>query len=110
MSGPSSPPFRKMKRLTVIAKSKDAFEGKPVADVLFSLYKERGLSGATILHGVKGYGARGVSRADVLGLSVNLPVIVETIAEDDMVAEIIPEVKRIVGNEGVVTVEDVSVV
>jgi PII-like signaling protein len=76
------PPSKSTLKLTVIVKARDSFEGKPVVDVLLSLYKRAGISGATVTHAARGYGVRGVARADVLGLSVNLPTIIETVADE----------------------------
>ena len=79
-----------MLRLTVIVKARDSFKGKPMVDVLISLYKEAGISGATVTHAARGYGARGVARADILGLSVNLPTIIETVADHEKVGRAPP--------------------
>ncbi len=103
------PPSRKMTKLTVIVKAKDSFQGKPVVDLLVSLYKKEGISGATITHAARGYGIRGVARADVLGLSINLPAIVETVAEGEKVAKVLPEIHRMIGNNGLITTSEVDV-
>jgi PII-like signaling protein len=103
------PAPKKMLRLTVIVKARDSFEGKPLVDVLLSLYKQAGISGATVTHAARGYGARGVARADVLGLSVNLPTIVETVADFEKIGKVIPEIHRMVGSNGLVTTAEVNV-
>jgi uncharacterized protein len=103
------PAPRKMLRLSVIVKARDSFEGKPLADVLLSLYEHAGISGATVTHAARGYGTRGVSRADVLGLSVNLPTIIETVADNETVGKLLPEVHRMVGSNGLITTEEVNV-
>ncbi len=98
-----------MLKLTVRIRGRDAHEGKPIADLLLALYKERGLSGATVLQGVRGFGVHGVSRADVLGLSINLPLVIETVEVPSKIETILPEVKTIVGDNGLITIEDVGV-
>lgn len=103
------PAPRRMLRLTVVVKARDSFKGKPVVDVLLSLYKQAGMSGATVTHAARGYGARGVARADVLGLSVNLPTIIETVAENEKVGKVLPEIHRMVGSNGLITTEEVNV-
>jgi uncharacterized protein len=102
--------MKKMLRLTVIVRGRDEYHGKSMGDALFSLYKEKGISGATILQGVRGYGLRGVARADVLGLSVNLPLMIVTIAEKEKMIPLLTDVKRIVGGDGVITLEEVDVI
>jgi uncharacterized protein len=105
----SLPAPRRMLRLTVIVKARDSFQGKPLVDVLLSLYKQAGISGATVTHAARGYGARGVARADVLGLSVNLPTIIETVADNEKVGELLPEIQRMVGSNGLITTAEVNV-
>lgn len=100
---------RKMLKLTVIVKARDSFEGKPIVDVLLSLFKKAGISGATVTHAARGYGVRGVARADVLGLSVNLPTIIETVADTDKIGEVLPEIHRMVGSNGLITTTEVKV-
>jgi uncharacterized protein len=105
----STPAPKKMLRLTVIVKARDSFKGKPMVDVLIELYKQAGISGATVTHAARGFGARGVSRSDVLGLSVNLPTIIETVADYEKVGKVIPEIRRMVGSNGLVTTSEVNV-
>ena len=98
-----------MLKLTVIVKARDSYEGKPLVDVIISLCKNAGISGATVTHAARGYGARGVARADILGLSVNLPTIIETVAEREKVAKVLPEVHRMIGSNGLITTSEVNV-
>lgn len=103
------PPMKKMLKLTVRIRHKDSHGGKNILDLLLSLYRENGISGATVLQGIRGYGARGVSRVDVLGLSVNLPIIIETIDEYQRIERVLSKVKEIVGSNGLITLEEVNV-
>lgn len=96
-------------KLTVTVRARDEHEGKPIPDLLISLYKSHGISGATVLQGVRGYGKHGVSRVDVLGLSMNVPLIIETVDEEQKIAPLLEEVKRIVGSSGLATIEEVRV-
>lgn len=97
-----------MLRLVVRARSNDQFEGRSLADSLLQLYKKHGIGGATVIQGVKGYGVRGAARFDVLGLSVNLPIIIETVGEYQKVEEVLASVKRMVGANGLITLEEVN--
>ena len=109
MAADALPSPKKMLRLTVIVKARDSFKGKPLVDVLISLFREAGISGATVTHAARGYGARGVARADILGLSVNLPTIIETVADYEKVGKVLPEIHRMVGSNGLTTTEEVNV-
>jgi len=103
------PPMKRMLKLTIRIRSRDEHEGKPISDLLLSLFKQNGISGATMVQGVRGFGMHGVARVDVLGLSVNLPVIIETVDEYQKIEPILNEVKKIVGSNGLITLEEVNV-
>ncbi len=102
------PPTKRMLRLTVRARSNDQYAGRGLADALLDLYKSSGIGGATVMQGVKGYGEMGAAKLDVLGLSVNLPVVIETVGEYDKVERILGSVKKMVGSNGLVTLEEVN--
>jgi hypothetical protein len=100
---------KRMLKLTVRVRARDEHEGKPITDLLLSLYKAHGISGATVLQGVRGYGKHGASRVDVLGLSINLPLIIETIDTEDKLRPLLDEVRKIVSPNGLATIETVDV-
>ncbi|MDA4136583.1 MAG: DUF190 domain-containing protein [Thaumarchaeota archaeon] len=99
---------KRLLKLTVRVRARDEHEGKPIADLLFSLFKAHGISGATVLQGVRGYGKHGSSRADILGLSINLPLIIETVDAEEKLRPLLAEVKSIVGANGLTTIEAVG--
>jgi PII-like signaling protein len=101
--------MKKMLKLMVRVRGKDDYEGSGVVDALLSLYKEKGIVGATVWQGVRGYGTRGASRADILGLSINLPQVIETVDEYQRIEDVLSDVKRIVGSNGLITLEEVTV-
>lgn len=100
--------MKKMLKLTVFVRNTDKHDGKAISDVLMELYKKSGISGATVLQGVRGYGVRGSSRVDVLGLSINLPLVVQTVDEYPKIESVLSSVKDIVGSNGLITLEEVN--
>ncbi|MDG6983781.1 MAG: DUF190 domain-containing protein [Nitrososphaerota archaeon] len=104
----SRPPMKRMLRLTVRARSHDQFRGRSLADSLLELYAKQGIGGATVVQGIKGYGVRGAAKFDVLGLSVNLPIIIETVGEYEKVQGVLASVKTMVGTNGLITLEEVN--
>ncbi len=99
--------MKKLLKLTVRVRNSDTHGGKSISDSLIDLYKKSGISGATVLQGVRGYGARGSSRFDILGMSANLPVIIETVDEYQKIESVLSSVKNIVGSNGLITLEEV---
>jgi PII-like signaling protein len=108
-SSPNLSPMEKMLKLVVRVRHRDDYEGKNIADALLSMYRQKGISGATVWQGVRGYGRRGESRADILGLTLNLPLVIETVDEHQKIEELLSDVKRIVGTNGLITLEEVKV-
>lgn len=106
---PENPEKKRMIKLTVRARSHDQYHGKSLADALLELFKGAGIGGATVMQGVKGYGRRGAANFEVLGLSVNLPVTIETVADHEKLDPLLPRVKELVGSNGLVTIEEVDV-
>lgn len=83
--------------------------GKPLHDALLQLFRERGFAGATVLRGIKGFGASaGVHTVEILRLSLDLPIIVEVVEAEERIQEILPELDRMIGG-GLVTLERVQV-
>jgi uncharacterized protein len=100
--------MKRMLKLTVRARANDHFEGRNLADSLLELYKKNEIGGATVVQGVKGYGVRGAAKFDVLGLAVNLPIVIETVGEYQKIEGILASVKRMVGANGLITLEEVN--
>lgn len=96
--------------LRVFVSESDTWEGRPLADALVELARERGLAGATLVHGAKGFGAHTrIHPVEVLRLSDDRPVIVEIVDRPESIAQLLPEIELMV-LEGLVTVENVHVV
>lgn len=99
-----------MLRLQVIVRNADNNDGKNITDSLFSLYQKSGISGATAWRGIRGYGSRGEVRKSVLDVGPKLPIVIETVGESQKITSILPKVKEIVGEKGLITLEWVQVI
>ncbi|MBP2201575.1 PII-like signaling protein [Methanococcus voltae] len=102
--------FIDCKILRVYLKESDKFNGQNMTHTVVKLLKSHGLSGATVFKAQCGYGRRGVSRFDILRLSMNLPVIVECIDYETTFEQVLPELTKIVGENGLITMENIQVV
>lgn len=96
--------------LVIRIKRNDAFKGKRVHNMILDILKKGGISGATMWTGVSGYGKRGKSNFQVEGISVNMPLVIEIIDELKKIENILPAIKEIIGDNGLVTVHKVGVV
>jgi PII-like signaling protein len=88
----------------------DAWQGKALHEAIVELLRKEGLSGATVLRGVGGYGGTSVYHTDkLLRLSQDLPVIIEVVESQENIEKILPRLDEMVGG-GLITLEKVRVI
>ena len=96
--------------LRIFIGESDKHHGRPLHEAIVRLAHEKGLAGATVLHGVMGFGAHSrVHTAKILRLSEDLPIVIEIVDQPDRIADFLPLVDEMIG-EGLVTLEDVRVI
>src|SRR4051812_42924830 len=82
----------------------------PLAPALLERLRAEGFAGATVIHGVAGFGPRSVvPTANLLDLSADLPVVVEIVDAEEQIQRLLPILDEMVP-EGMVTLEKVRVV
>src|SRR5690242_14043358 len=91
-------------------KKNDTVKGKRVHLLILDILKKGKISGATIWTGMGGYGKRGRSNIQVEGISVNMPLIIEIIDELSKLEKILPDIKEIVGDNGLITLQEVGMI
>ena len=96
--------------LRIFIGESDKHHGRPLHEAIVTLAHEEGLAGATVLHGIMGFGAHSrVHTAKILRLSEDLPIVIEIVDEPTRIAEFLPLIDTMIG-EGLVTLEDVKVI
>jgi hypothetical protein len=89
----------------------DQFHHTPLARALLERLRRDGFAGATVIHGVAGFGASSVIHtASLVELSSDLPVLVEVIEDEAHVERLLPILDEMVTGGALVTVERVRVV
>jgi PII-like signaling protein len=97
-------------RLTVYVGDTDTWHHRPLATEIVHRAHHAGLAGASVFHGVEGFGAGSrVHSARLLSLSEDLPVAVVIVDEEQRVRDFLPRLAELVGG-GLVTLEQVEVV
>ena len=93
----------------IIFKRNDQVGGKRLEPLIMDFLTKSGVSGATAWTGVDGFGKRGESTLKLEGVTVNMPLIIEVIDEQAKLEPLLPDLKRMVGDNGLVTVQDTYV-
>jgi PII-like signaling protein len=100
----------KMWSLTIRIKKNDTLRGKRVHNLIIEILKKNAIPGATVWTGVGVYGKRGESNIHIEGISVNMPLIMEVIDELERIEKVLPEIKELVDDNGLITLHEVDVV
>ncbi len=81
----------------------------PLYEAIVREAHDRGLAGATVLHGVMGFGKSShIHSAGILRLSEGLPVVVEIVDTQENIQSFLPDLDKMIG-DGLVTLENVEV-
>jgi uncharacterized protein len=95
--------------LRIFVGDSDRHHGRPLYQVLLERARERGLAGATVLHGPMGFWRHSrVHTAKLVELSTDLPVVIEIVDQEPAILGFMEEVDALVG-EGLVTLEKVRI-
>ncbi|MDC8453236.1 MAG: DUF190 domain-containing protein [Candidatus Nitrosotalea sp.] len=100
----------KMWSLVIRIKKNDTVKGKRVHMMILEILKKGLISGATIWTGMGGYGKRGDSSTHIEGISVNMPLVIEVIDELEKLEKVLPEIKELVDDNGLITLHEVGIV
>lgn len=87
----------------------DKWHHQPLHVALLERLRKEGFAGATVFHGIAGFGARSVLHTThLLRLSEDLPVLIEIVDTEEHVERLTPILEEMV-SEGLVTLEKVRV-
>jgi PII-like signaling protein len=98
---------KKMWCLTIRIKKNDQLRGKRLYNVILDFMMNAGISGATVVNAVDGFGRRGKSTVHIEGISINYPIIIEVVDEPEKLLPLLPQIKRMVDDNGVMTYQEV---
>ena len=94
--------------LTIRIKKNDELKGKRLYNAILDYMMEAGISGATVVNAVDGFGRRGKSTLRIEGISINYPLVIEVVEEPDKLLPLLPDIKRMVDDNGIMTYQEVS--
>lgn len=97
-------------RLTIFVGAGDQWHHKPLYTEIVHRAHRDGLAGATVLHGVEGYGASSrIHTARLLSLSEDLPVVIVIVDAAERIRAFLPQLDELV-TEGLVILDPVEVI
>jgi uncharacterized protein len=99
-----------MLSVTIRIKRNDEFNGKRLHKLLIDFLIHNKVAGSTVWTGVDGFGKRRRSTIQLEGITINMPLIIEIIYEKTKLEPLLPDLKMMVGDNGLVTVHEVDVI
>lgn len=96
-------------KLAIYVGDADHYNHKPLYRAIVEVLRAEGIAGATVLHGIEGYGtSRRIHTAKILDLSSDLPVVIIAIDREEKIQAVFPKIEAMV-THGLVTLEKVRV-
>jgi len=96
--------------LRIFIGESDKHHGRPLYEAIVDEARRRHMAGATVLHGVLGFGAHSrLHKAGILRLSEDLPVVIEIVDATDRIEALLPFLDEVM-QEGMVTREKVQII
>ncbi len=97
-------------KLTIYIGDSDRHGRKSLHLAIVELLHDEGISGATVLHGIEGYGShKRIHTARILDLSGDLPLVIVVVDRPEKIEAVLPKLDEIIG-EGLVTTEEARIV
>jgi PII-like signaling protein len=100
----------KMLKLTIRVKKNDDYYGRRLYKSLLELLIQNKVSGVTVWTGIDGFGKRRHSTIQLEGITINKPLIIEVVDEESKLASLLSQLKRMIGDNGLTTVEEVDAI
>lgn len=96
--------------LRIYLSENDCCNGKPAHEAILEFMRDSKIAGATVLHGIEGYGVHSkIHTASILRLGTDLPIIVEAVDSVEKIRRILPELCGMVPKE-LITLQEVEII
>jgi uncharacterized protein len=100
----------KMWQLMIRIKRNDEVGGKRLEKLIIDYLIKANVGGATVWTGVDGFGKRGKSTLHLEGVTVNMPLIIEVVDAQEKLEPLLLELKQLIGDDGLVTIQETYVI
>ncbi len=96
--------------LTIRIKKNDEINGKRLEKIIIDFLMHSNVLGATAWLGVDGFGKRGKSTVHLEGITINQPLIIETIDDREKIGPLLTPLKRMIDDNGIITIHEVDII
>jgi PII-like signaling protein len=97
------------RRLTIFIGDTDQHHHRPLYTEIVHRAHDHGLAGASVFHGIEGYGASSrIHTSRILSLSDDLPIAIVIVDAEDKINDFLPQLDDLI-DEGLVIIDDVEV-
>jgi uncharacterized protein len=91
-------------------KRNDEFNRKHLNKLIIDYLMKHKILGATVWNGFDGFGKRRRSTVTIEGITINMPLVIEVIDERSKLEPLLPDLKTMIDDEGIVTIHEVDVI
>ena len=87
----------------------DRYDGHPLDEAIVDVLRSAGISGATVIRGVAGYGGSSILHTThVLRLSEDLPFVIEAVDTSEKIDAVLPRLAEIAG-DGLIATQPIQI-
>jgi PII-like signaling protein len=96
--------------VTIRIKKNDELNGKRLHKLLIDFLIQNKIAGSTVWTGVDGFGKRRRYTIQIEGITINMPLIIEIIDEKVKLEPLLPDLKRMIDDNGLITIHEVDTI
>jgi len=99
-----------VKMLLIFIDETDTWQNTPLHEAIVRVLEQNGIAGATVIHGIMGYGIhRRIHRKGLLGVSDDKPVTITAIDNEKKLRDVLPAIRPMI-REGLLGLSDFEVI
>lgn len=99
-----------VKMLLIYVDETDLWHTQPLYEAVVRRLRQAGIAGATVQHGIMGFGSHGkMHQKRLFGISDDKPVVITVVDSEEKIRGIVPEIRSMV-KEGMMLLTDVEVI
>jgi len=95
--------------LTIYLSENDTYNGRAAYEAVVEYLRDSGIAGATVLHGIEGYGVHSkIHTANILRLGSDLPIVIMAVDTEEKIKSVTPILREMIPKE-LITIQAVDI-